>query len=85
MGTLRRLSGVIHILHDEKIELLRYFVEITLIDPRVRGVSGDDPEPLYFAVGDSLYDLIVSPTVLIWNPLNVYAKNLSDFRPMLGD
>lgn len=61
VGGLCGFGGVIHVLHHEEVELLSYLMEFALIDPRVRRVSGDDPEAFNFSGFDAINDLVVGP------------------------
>src|SRR5262245_1711360 len=63
MGAPRRFSSVVHVLDDEKIELPNDRVEFSLINPGVRRVLDDDPQPLDCTVSDSRDNLVVGPTV----------------------
>ncbi len=82
MRTLRGFRRVIHVLHDEKIELLNDLVEITLIDPGMRRVRRNHPEAFDLLVGDPFDDLVVGPTILIGNPIDVDAENSRDLCPI---
>lgn len=55
------LGAGIHILHDEEFEFFSDFLKAILVDPRMSGVGGDDPEAFYFARFDAVDDLIVGP------------------------
>src|SRR3954469_10627148 len=49
MAQLGRLRAGIHVLHDQKIEFWERLIEGALVDPGMRAVSGNDPEPANFA------------------------------------
>jgi hypothetical protein len=76
--SLSRLCRAIHVLHNEKIELFNDLVEFALVNPGVRRIRGNDPEPLDFSVCDCLDNLVVGPTVLSRNFFNAYSKELGD-------
>jgi hypothetical protein len=50
---------VIHVLHNEKIELFDDLVEFAPVNPGVRRICRNDPEALDFALGNSLDNLVV--------------------------
>ena len=60
-----RLGGVVHVLHDQKIEPLEDLAHLPLVDPRVGRVGGDDPQALDLALQDAFDDFVVGPTVLM--------------------
>jgi hypothetical protein len=83
MGALRGFRGEIHILHNQKIELLNDLVEFRLINPGVRRVRRNYPEPFDLVIRDAFDDLVVSQTILIGNSCNVDAENSRDLCPIL--
>ena len=44
VGERGRLGRVVHVLHDQEVELAERLAELALVDPRVGRVGGDDPE-----------------------------------------
>ena len=83
MRFARRLGRVIHVLHDEKIELLENARELVLVNPRMGGVGGDDPQPLDLPIRDALHDLIVGEAVLRGHAGLVEVENSRHLAAML--
>ena len=78
MRALSSLGRVVHVLHDEKIELFNDLVEFALVNPGVRRICPNDPEALDFSLCDSLDNLVEGPTVLGRNLFNAYSKESRD-------
>ncbi|MCH2613300.1 MAG: hypothetical protein MKZ70_01205, partial [Opitutales bacterium] len=58
-GVLRRFWRSIPVLDDEEVEAIAEISKIVLGDPRMRGIRGDDPEPLDPTIPHPLEDLVV--------------------------
>jgi hypothetical protein len=83
MSPLRGFRGKVHVLDDEEIELLNDLVKSRLIDPGMRRVRRHDPKTFNLVVGNPFDDLVVGPTVLIGNPIDVDAKNPRSWPDLL--
>ncbi|MFT6863716.1 MAG: hypothetical protein ACJAVK_002277 [Akkermansiaceae bacterium] len=77
-------GGVIHVLDDEKLQLLSDFSVAILIDPAVRWIGGNDPESLDLAGVDAFDDLIIGPAGLGGDPVFGDFENFRNFLVVGG-
>jgi hypothetical protein len=77
-------GGGVHVLYDQEIELPEKILHVTLMNPGVKRVRRDDPEPFDFVVANAFDDLVVSPTVFGWNMLGRKMEKSRDLLAMRG-
>ena len=61
VGELGGLGRVVHVLHDQEVELAQGLAQFRLVDPGMGRVGGDDPEAADLPRADALDDAVVRP------------------------
>ena len=79
-----RLGVSIHVLHDKKVEPIENVAALVLINPGVRGVRANDPQPFDFSAENALNNFVVGPTILSGDRSGVDVENIGNLFSMFG-
>ena len=79
VSELRRFRRVVHVLNDEKVEPLEHVAGHALVDPRMSGVRGDDPQAANFAAQNAFQNAMVRPACFVRDRCLVDVEHVGHF------